>query len=316
MGAETRACAIGHVRGRGHGVSVACAWVGAYMHPGLFGAKHPCNPPPPSTHPPLHTQTNLDTMDELLSSCPNAAAAFASEPSLAAVAAHRGSSGGRVAEDGVMNTGEWMAACGATARPAAGGAAASSGGGMVGGGGGGGVCYYTVQDQACGTVTHMAPEAMRKSKLDRPARGPWMHTINTMQCPVSEHVPTVLVPCLRASFCRPIHGLMLPGSIALNPRVLFACHGADARIDASADIFSFGIIMCEFRFHQDMCVSVQSLLAYLPAAPALSQQLIYSFVFFVPCRGDRVRPWQPALPQAATRRHPKGRDGRDAPRLH
>ena len=52
--------------------------------------------------------------------------------------------------------------------PSAGSAAA--GGGMVGGGGGGGgVCYYTVQEQTCGTVTHMAPEALKKSEWCLPA---------------------------------------------------------------------------------------------------------------------------------------------------
>ncbi|KAG2488502.1 hypothetical protein HYH03_013005 [Edaphochlamys debaryana] len=41
---------------------------------------------------------------------------------------------------------------------------ASSGGGGCGGGGGG---WYTVQDLACGTVTHMAPEAMhRNARID------------------------------------------------------------------------------------------------------------------------------------------------------
>ncbi|KAG2429661.1 hypothetical protein HYH02_013999 [Chlamydomonas schloesseri] len=117
----------------------------------------------------LDQQAALDTMDELLGSAP--AGAYASAPSVAAAAARRNNGyggGGGDDKNSLLNTGEWMAAAGAGRQQAGsggGGAPASSRSGMGagGGGGGGGGAWFTVQDQACGTVTHMAPEAMRKS---------------------------------------------------------------------------------------------------------------------------------------------------------
>ncbi len=65
-----------------------------------------------------------------------------------------GGGGGWVATHSQQGPSLWAAAAGG-----------SRGGGGGGGEGGGGTRWYAVQDKACGTVTHMAPEAMVKGEL-------------------------------------------------------------------------------------------------------------------------------------------------------
>ncbi len=200
------------------------AWRGPYCGPSIMvrtsWGLRTCLPDPQRDG---HTAV---TSGQLLSRNSDGSSAMASPPAVgtvavgnsgfssAAYALSGASAGASECATGSGGGGGWVA----THSQGPGLWAAAAGGSRGGGGEGGGVTrWYAVQDKACGTVTHMAPEAMVKGEL---VKG---------ECAAGAFHPAAAVPAVHSTVS-PLKGL--------------ACgRSAGARIDASVEVFAFGIVM-------------------------------------------------------------------------